>query len=179
MCIFGVIAVSPYSSVDRSQHFKRRRSAIVISVDDIENCTKRLQATTNFIQHSTCSRGKKSLKQKTEKYIVQFIYCSAVRKFLVLMDTGSRPSLDGTSVLEGSFYLDKALGRRKLRPIHKYLAKCFAVPKKDYALDLSRAFQSGKSMTNQVKQSNDNLVEILVFPFQFLWYTLQLLLHLI
>ena len=76
----------------------------IISVDDIENCTKCLQATTNFLQHSTCSRGKRSPKQNTEKYIVEFIHYSAVRKFLVLMDAGSRPSLDGTSVLEGSFY---------------------------------------------------------------------------
>ena len=123
--------IAVYSSVSRSQHFKRRRSAIVISVDDIENCTKRLQAKTTFLQHSTCSRGKRSPKQNTEKYIVQFVHCSAVRKFLVLMDTGSRPSLDGTTVfLSLASILDKALGRRKLRPIHKSLAKCFAVPKK-------------------------------------------------
>ena len=93
--------------------------------------TKCLQAKTNFLQYSICSRGKRSPKQNTEKYIVQFIHCSAVRKFLVLLDTGSRPSLDGTTVfLSVASILDKALGRRKLRPIHKSLAKCFAVPKK-------------------------------------------------
>ena len=66
------------------------------------------------------------------------------------MDTGSRPSPDGTTVfLNLASILDKALGWRKLRPIQNLLQNALPYPKKDYVLDLSRAFQSGESMTNQ------------------------------
>ena len=61
MCIFEVIAYFPLSSVDRLQNLSRVPSAIMISVDEIENLTTRLPASKNFLRHSICEGGKKSL----------------------------------------------------------------------------------------------------------------------
>ena len=103
--------------------------------------TRRLQAKTNFLQHSICECGKRSPRQNTEKYIVQFFHCSAVRKTPVLIDTGSRPSPDGTIVfLSLVSIFNKALEERKSQPIH-LLQNAWLFQEKDCALGLSRAFQ--------------------------------------
>ena len=97
----------------------------MISVDEKENFKRRLPASTNFLQHSICEGGKNSPRQNIEKYIVQFFHCCTVRKWPVLIETGSHSSPDGIIVLSLVSTFNNASGERTLQPIHKSLANAW------------------------------------------------------
>ena len=133
MCILGVIADLPYSSVDRLH----MPSAIIISVDEMENFTRSLPASKNFFHHSICEGDKKSPRQK---YIIQLFHCCAVRKWPVLIETKSHPCPDGTIVLSLVSTFNNASGERTLQPIHMSLANAWPLQEIDCASGLSIAF---------------------------------------
>ena len=113
----------------------------IIFVDEMENFTRRLPASTNFLQHSICEGGKTSPRQNIEKYIVQIFHCCAVRKWPVLIETGNHPSPDRTIVLSLMSTFNNALVR-KLQPIHMSLANACTFQEIDCASSLSIAFLS-------------------------------------
>ena len=85
MCMFGVIAFSPYSSTD---FLRSNPSATQISSFEIVYLTNLLHAKTNFLQQSSCGWGRRSDKQYTEKYNVQFFHWSAVENVPGFIDEG-------------------------------------------------------------------------------------------
>ena len=112
----------------------------MISIDEMENFTRRLPASINFLQHSICEGGKKSPRQNIEKYIVQFFHCCAVRKWPVLIETGSHPSPDGTIVLSLVSTFNNASGERTLQPIHKSLANAWPLQEIDWSINSISVF---------------------------------------
>ena len=72
---------------------------------------------------------------------MQFFHCCAVRKWPVLIETGSHPSPEGTIVLSLVSTFNNASGERTLQPIHKSLANVWPFQEIDYASVISIAFQ--------------------------------------
>ena len=108
----------------------------MISIDEMKNFTRSLPASTNFLQHSICEGGKKSPRQN----IVQFFHCCAVRKWPVLIETGSHSSPDGIIVLSLASTFNNASSERTLKPIHKSLANAWLFQEIDGTLCLAFLF---------------------------------------